>query len=114
MSLYQEQDEVISRTIKTFVRSYLITIDNPNGLNPQISFSEEKIQREDGQADISLGAVNVETPLSKEFTPGNASTSFDLLNPVDGTPLGTTATYADIQVMLHSLYFHLATERDNP
>lgn len=111
MSLYREEDVVVNRTIKTFVRSRLITIDNPNGLDPQITYLEEKIQRETGQPDVSLGDVG---SLSKTLTAGNAATSFDLVNPIDGTPLGTTATYADIQVLLHSLYFHLATERDNP
>lgn len=114
MSLYQEQDEVVNRTIKTFVRSYLVTVDSPNNLDPQITYLEEKIQRETGQQDISLGPVNEDNPLTETLTTGNAGTSFDLLNPVDGTSLGSTATYADLQVMLYSLFFHLATERDNP
>lgn len=113
MSLYQEQDEVVNRTIKTFIRANLITVDNPNGQDPQITFVEEKIQRETGQPDVNLGPVNIDNPITKTMTTANASTSFDLMNPVDGTSLGTTATYAELQVMLHSLFFHLATERDS-
>jgi hypothetical protein len=31
---------------------------------------------------------------------------------MDNTPLGATNTYAGVQVAMHSLYLHLAAERD--
>lgn len=109
MSLYNESTETVSRTVTRFTRSNLITIDNPNGLPPQITFVEERIEREAGRPDRSLGNVG---SLSKALTPENGLTEFTLLNPLTGDAIGT-ARYQDLQVMLHSLYFHLATERDN-
>jgi hypothetical protein len=109
MSLYNEQTTVETRTITTFDRAKLITVDNPNGMPPHITFVEERIQREDGVPDVSLGQVGT---LSKEMTAENATTQFDLLNPATGQVIGT-AQYQDLQVLLYSLYFHLAMERDN-
>jgi len=110
MSLYNEQTTTTTQTYTTFDRARTITIDNPNGLPPQITFVEERIRREDGKDDVNLGQVG---KLSKQFLPENALTSFPLKNPLDGSLLGVSATYQDLQVMLYSLYFHLAEERDN-
>lgn len=109
MSLYQEQTSTETVTTTTYVRSNLITVDNPLGLPPAITFIEEMVEKvgdDDPEAVADAGSV------SKTLTPANALTTFDLLNPEDNTVVGS-ATYQDFQVMLYSLYIHLATERDN-
>lgn len=109
MSLYNEETSVETITTTTFDRSYKITVQNPHNGTPSIEFEEETIKRtNDGSTiqDMSLGRIS---SLKESFT---GSMTFDLLNPLTGDPLGTTATDADLQVLLYSLYFHLATERD--
>lgn len=113
MSLYKEQTETDTIVTKTFQRSYKATVYNPNKGTPSIRYNEEKVTR------VTEDSVTTDTTeglpdfLEKELTVANSGTTFNLLNPTDGSSLGTTATFADVQVLLYSLYFHLATERDS-
>jgi hypothetical protein len=113
MSLYNETTVTKTTEITAFDRAYRIEVLNPNAGPKAIRYDEETIERvtQDGVTkDTSKGPIG---HLTKQFTPENANTPFNLLNPVTGEALGSTATYADLQVLLYSLYFHLATERDN-
>jgi hypothetical protein len=90
-----------------YTRACAISIANPLTGVKAINFSEEQI--------VNLGDETIIRPqggFQEPFTAENAGTEFALINPVDGTPLGATATYQQIYVMMHSLYFHLATLRD--
>lgn len=66
----------------------------------EVSILGSKIMRE------NVGAIH------QEFTADNASTEFPLLNPITNEPTGETATFQDVYVLLFSLYYHLATQRD--
>ena len=66
----------------------------------EVSILGEKIMRE------TAGALH------QEFTAENASTEFPLLNPITNEPIGATATFQDVYVLLFSLYYHMATKRD--
>lgn len=46
------------------------------------------------------------------FTPRNATTTFKIRNPLTEEYTTQTATYQDVFVLLHSLYFYLAERRD--
>jgi hypothetical protein len=54
--------------------------------------------------------VRDETALVGAFDP--VAGLFPLVNPETGEPLGQTMTHAQLYVALHSLYMHLAQERD--
>lgn len=91
----------------SYIRAREVTITNTLGGYKGIMFCEEevsvfgeKIMRE------NVGAIH------QEFTPENASTEFQLLNPVTNEPIGATATYQDVYILLFSLYYHMAAQRD--
>ena len=91
----------------SYVRANEVSIKNAlNGykgimfVEEEVSILGEKILRE------NVG------PIHQEFSAENASTEFELLNPVTNEPIGSTATYQDVYVLLFSLYYHLAAARD--
>lgn len=91
----------------SYVRAREVTITNLLDGYKGIMYSEEevsvlgsKIMRE------NIGAIH------QEFTAENAGTEFPLLNPVTNEPIGETATFQDVYVLLFSLYCHMAALRD--
>lgn len=90
----------------SWVRARRVVVENPIDETPAISFIEEQIINLPEQA-ITQSAGNVSEP----FTPDNAQEQFSLLNPETGEVVGT-ATYQDVYVALHSLYYHVAAKRD--
>ena len=91
----------------SYVRAREVNVSNVLGGYKGIMYCEEevsilgkKILRE------NVGALH------QEFTPENASTEFQLLNPVTNEPIGSTATFQDVYVLLFSLYYHVAAARD--
>ena len=88
-------------------RAFKISIDNPYLQMPSIVFEEETVVQLDGQAIKQFAGT-----MREDLTMENMGESFDLVNPLDNTPLGTTATYQELQILLHSAYFHLAAKRD--
>ena len=72
-----------------------------------ISFMEEDVFVVDGKQIVTQAGS-----LSEMFTEANANTSFALLNPLDGTPLGASMTFQELYVALYSLYIDRATARD--
>ena len=91
----------------SYVRACEVTVSNVLGGYKGIMYSEEmvsvlgdKIMRE------NVGAIH------QEFTPENASTEFPLLDPVTNEQTGSKATFHDVYVLLFSLYYHMAAQRD--
>lgn len=91
----------------SYVRANEVTVrnvlDGYKGImyvEEEVSILGEKIMRE------NVGALH------QEFTAENASTEFPLLNPVTNEPIGATATFQEVYVLLFSLYYHMAALRD--
>jgi hypothetical protein len=91
----------------TWVRSNRVTIDNPMEGTPTIVFNEEMIYDIGGA--IVRGPVSV---LDKQLTIDNAFTEFQVLDTETNEEVGQVATYFQVRQLLHSLYVHLAKERD--
>lgn len=90
-----------------YTRAHQVMIANPVEGVKAISFFEEQI--------VNLGDEKIHRPqggIQEPFTADNSQTEFDLVNPVDSTPLGMKSTYQDVYVLLHSLYLHVAAKRD--
>ena len=85
-----------------WIRSNSAQLTNNYHQIPSIQFNQEVMSSfEDGTIQ-SLGGIGaIEENLS------NPVEQFDLLNPNDGTTIGT-ATYQDVYIMLASLYAHVA------
>jgi hypothetical protein len=85
-------------------RCNAIHIQNTLGQTPTVTMQEEQITNVGGQQfSKSVGGLNV---------PFNPNESIPLLNPADGTSLGTSMTQGQIQVALWSLYMAKAAARD--
>ena len=91
----------------SYVRAREVTITNLLDGYKGIMYSEEevsvlgsKVMRE------NIGAIH------QEFTAENAATEFPLLDPITNEPIGSTATFQDVYVLLFSLYYHMAAQRD--
>ena len=88
-------------------RCHRLTIENTFETTPRVIFEEEVI--------VNMGAGElVSKPVNsivEEFAPDKYTTQFDVLNPITGEAIGT-AQYQDVYGLLHSLYIHLAQDRD--
>jgi hypothetical protein len=103
MSDYKES----SLTGNKWQRAHTVNIYNSYGGIPWVKFVEEIITNlSDGQ--ILHSPVG---ELQAEFT--DPTTTFNLVSPVDNETIVGSATYGELHVMLHSLYFHLASIRDS-
>lgn len=90
-----------------YTRSNRVVLVNELGQEPSIHFQEQEV--------VILG------PSDKVMRPGkgigvtmsadNQTATFPLLNPLTGATIGT-ASYQDVYVMMHSLYYALAAARD--
>jgi hypothetical protein len=96
---------------ESWIRSNKIVCSNDYGQPPTIYYQEEELFNfSDGKVVKSLYSTLY--PAMETFTPINANTSFDIINPETDSPTGETATYQDLYVLVHSLYFHLVKKRD--
>jgi hypothetical protein len=104
--LYQEEN--IEKTIqeRRHTRSYSIIVSNPLNGVPNINYYEERVVTRDGVT-RSTGFTGV---LTESLTPENFNEEFDVLDQ-DGAVVGV-ASYGEVQALLYSLYFHLASKRD--
>jgi hypothetical protein len=75
---------------------------------PSITFHEDDVTRLDDSTCIKTPSGSV----GETMTEQNMGTSFPLIHPDTMEPLGASATYTDVSVMLRSLYAHLANARD--
>lgn len=88
------------------MRSYRVVANNPASGARSIQFDEEYLTTLDDGRFINEPAGSLRRPFD------DPAGKFDLVHPETGTKIGS-ASYLDVYVLLHSLYMHLATERDN-
>lgn len=90
-------------TCTQWQRACAIHIQNTYGQTPQVTIQEEQLTVVGDQMfQRSVQGLNI------QFDP---TAVIPLLNPADGTPLGTTMTQGDIHVALWSLYMQQAASR---
>ena len=94
---------------ESWKRAFQILIENRYGQIPKVRFSEEEIFV---AADGRLAGTYYGEGIEERFTAENALTQFQLRNPETEEYIDQYATYRDLYVLLHSLYFHLARIRD--
>ena len=94
---------------ESWKRAFQILIENRYGQNPKIRFSEEEVFV---AADGRLAGTYYGEGVEEHFTAENALTQFQLRNPETEEYIDQYASYRDLHVLLHSLYFHLARIRD--
>lgn len=103
-------------TTSSWQRANRIIIDHPipgTGRVSTISFVEEiAVALPDGRFATSPVGVLTEALLTDQDN-NNLNEVVQLIDPVTGQPIeGQTITYAAAQVMMHSLYLHVAAKRD--
>ena len=103
MQYYRAQQ--VQGDISSFVKADEIYISNKDNETPFINFSEYKKTTLPDGGEISQQV----STLTQMFD--SPETTFDLINPVDGSVLGS-ATHQEFYVMLFSLYMDLANKRD--
>lgn len=108
MPYKNESTESTTIDVRTYTRSHKATILNPLYGPKSIRYDEERVTEVSTDGEIKLEKEGYVGSITESMDITNAATEFDLYNPVSGEPLGTTATYADLQTLLYSLYFHLS------
>lgn len=104
------------RTSRVYTRASTIVVNNPmpqDGIPPDIRFYEQDVLVDPDGTMLPVvtdrmdpnGGVGVTLQTELRDTP------FDLVHPETGAVVGT-AKYQDLELMLYSLYFHAAAERD--
>lgn len=94
---------------ETWKRAFQVSINNEYGALPTIRYDEEDmIQMGAGKYINNRQGSNV----SYTFNFSDAGTTFRLKNPLTDEFIDAYATYQDVFVLMHSLYFHLAEQRD--
>jgi len=89
----------------SWVRATRVVIENQLDGIPSINFVEEQV--------VNIGAEQIKRLVSNVCTSMTDQTAtFPLVNPATGLATGTTASYGEIYVLLHSLYLDLAAKRD--
>ena len=98
-------------TGESWIRSNKVICLNEYNTTPSIFFQEEELFNfSDGK--VIKNPYSPMNPVAINLTYENATTEFELIDPVTELPTGNTATYQDLHVLIHSLYFHLASIRD--
>lgn len=92
---------------ESWTRCDRVVCNNPLNGEKSIVFQEETIAYI-GDNLVNLGNDHVYTSLDEE----TINTKFNIINPETGDVLGES-TCGEVYALLHSLYMHLALERDN-
>lgn len=96
---------------ESWIRSNKVICSNEYGQNPTIYYQEEELFNfSDGK--VVSSPHNHMYPAAVNFYKENANTIFEIINPETDLPTGNTATYQDLYILVHSLYFHLVELRD--
>jgi hypothetical protein len=90
---------------KRWIRTEQVVIDNPYNGMPHITFIEKKMSL------FSDGSVINEPFFGGLSVDYQAGVAFPLINPVDGTPLGSNGSTDQLMVLLTSYYAFLASQR---
>lgn len=106
MANYQETEVAGS----SYIRSHAVHLHNPLDAPGLALFEEQRVYN------LSDGKVVTEVAgsVGDVFDPNTAGTTFPILNPKTGEPIGGTSTYIEVYTLLHSLYIFLAKRRDEP
>jgi len=102
MSKYREEQI----TGYKWVRSNKVSISNQYGGVPTITFGEEEITILSDGRTTNLPLIGLSETMS------DPTQEFPLVNPITAEELGSSASYQELYVILHSLYIHLAKKRD--
>lgn len=106
MSKYQETVE----TGEAWRRAREINVTNLLNEVPAITFREEDVVVLSSGKRVS----NMVGSVSEELTENNVDESFQLINPETGEPIADQfGSYQQVQVLVHSLYIHMAQKRDS-
>lgn len=97
---------------ETWRRSPGLTGTNVFGTNPILSYDEEDLLLLEDNSVMRRPVVGPSNRLFVELSAENALTQFQLRNPQTEEYIEAYATYQDLFVLVHSLYFHLAKIRD--
>lgn len=99
-----------NQTLETYVRASRVIIENPlpHIANPHIHYTEALVSVDAAGNERIMDTVGA---VVESFKPENQDTVFDLIHPVTGDVIGQSS-YTDLQVLIYSLYFYLANERD--
>lgn len=92
-------------------RAARVVIENPRNGTPAVTFVEERALQL-GDEVLLTPVGNLVEPFIQSGNGANVEEEFALRNPLDGSLLGVTATYGELQVLLFSLYYHVAAKRD--
>ena len=89
----------------TYQRGRSLYFENPRNEPPSLLIREERVTvLADREITEFVGEIR------KNVT--DLTVAFPLRNPLDNERIGQSATYQDLYVLLFSLYWHLAEERD--
>lgn len=94
-----------------WLRAARVVVENPRAGTPAVTFVEERALQL-GSDVLLTPAGNLVEPFIQAGEDANIDEAFQLRNPLNGALLGTSATYAELQVLLFSLYYHVAAKRD--
>ena len=89
-----------------YKRANAIVVNNELGETPVVTFHEQYAFVEGVAVDGRAGSCSMDMP-------ADLAETFPLVHPETGESLGS-ADFGTLQVMLHSLYLHVADLRDNP
>jgi hypothetical protein len=92
-------------TGNSWQRCYQISIENSLDVPPTIRFDEERIFRTEFDGDLHkpLGTFSLTPEMADDI---------DILNPINGAPIGKTITYGEIYALIYSVYISAAKARD--
>lgn len=107
MPLYNETTTTESVTKTTYTRANLVTIDNALNQTPFITYVEENVEKI-GDTQKRAGSAG---SVSEFLTSENVGETFNVLDLSTGE-VSRQATYGEVQALIYSLYFYIATKRD--
>ncbi len=99
--------QAVSQEANIWTRGHTFIARNPLGGQPMGEFFEERVVEIDGNA-VTTQLVTTVNP-KMVFQSG---AQIPLRNPSTGELTGTHATHDDLQVLLYSLYWQAAEQRD--
>lgn len=112
MPLYRLDEEVISRSVQTFVKAKLLAFHNPADTPPYLTVIEGKAEiRDDGKVYDLPDMLGDLEDIIVPFDESNKDEVFNILDSETGDTVDTM-TYSQLYSALYSLYFHLANKRD--
>lgn len=91
----------------SYQRGRTLIFENPRQAAPSLLIVEERV--------TNTGTRTIVEPageIRKEINLADLATTFPLISPQNNELLGQTATYQQLYVLLYSLYWHLAQQRD--